>query len=73
MNQLAGSAGLQRYASGIFLCERNNQGVSTEVIKLRVVKNRVGRATGVIKMRYDPSTTLIHESEWEDDLFKTKK
>jgi len=73
MNQLAGSAGLQRYASGIFLCERNNQGVSTEVIKLRIVKNRVGRATGVVKMRYDPKTTLIHESYWDDDLFQTKK
>jgi twinkle protein len=73
LNGLAGGTGLQRYSSGIFGFERNGQGINSDVSKLRVLKNRVGRQTGTIKMAYDPMTTRIIEADWDDNDFKTKK
>lgn len=73
LNGLAGGTGLQRYSSAIFGFERNGQGVNSDVSKLRVLKNRVGRKTGTIKMAYDSQTTRIIECDWAEEEFKTKK
>ncbi|MGL4483487.1 MAG: hypothetical protein ACRCUS_00910, partial [Anaerovoracaceae bacterium] len=73
LNGLAGGTGLQRYSSGIFAYERNGQGNNTDVAKFRVLKNRVGKITGLIKMAYDKFTTRIQEVDWDDEDYKTKK
>ena len=73
LNQIAGGAGLQRYAEGIFFIERNTQGVDASCIKFRIAKNRQGRQTGVIKMKYESVTTRVGEVDWDDNLFITKK
>lgn len=73
LNALAGGTGLQRYSSGLFSYERNSQAINTDIGKFRILKNRVGRKTGVIKMAYSEFSTRIEENIWDDDEFKTKK